>query len=100
MKKLTILAIVSVALASCSKEDYLYNHCYTFDKTKFGVASSSFFQDHELSKQEQEKWCREMDRKVIETLNKNPNNHYELSDIDTSYVYLVAHKGKSVNTNQ
>jgi hypothetical protein len=88
-KQIAIVIIALFSLSSCSKEDYTYNHCYTFDKTKFGVASSSFFVDHKLSTQEELNWCYEMDRKVIKNLNSNTNNHYELSDIDTSYVYLV-----------
>lgn len=88
-KTFAIIITAIVGLTSCSVDDHMYNHCYTFDKTKFGVASSSFTVDHKLSKDEELKWCAEMNRKVIETLNSNPNHHYELSDIDTSYVYLV-----------
>jgi hypothetical protein len=84
-----IIAIAVVGLTSCSKNDYMYNHCYTFDKTKFGVGSRPFTVDHELSKQEQVNWCYEMDKRLIETLNQNPSNNYKLEDIDTSYVYLV-----------
>lgn len=87
-KQIAIVIIALFSLSSCSKNDYMYNHCYTFDKTKFGVASSSFTVDHELSKQEELNWCYEMDRKKIENLN-NSGHNYELSDIDTSYVYLV-----------
>jgi len=97
MNKIILPLLLAASISSCTKDDYVYNHCYTFDKTKFGVASSSFFQDHELSEQERKDWCLEMNKKVIRNLNSNPNYHYELSDIDTSYVYLVSHKGKPVN---
>lgn len=67
----------------------MYNHCYTFDKSKFGYFSGSFSVDHVLSKDEEIAWNQEMDRKVINTYNSNPANNYQLSDIDTSYVYLI-----------
>ena len=90
-KSILTLIVASIGLTSCTKEDYIYNHCYTFDKTKFGVASGSFFTDHLLTKEEERNWCYEMDKRIIENLNNNPKNHYEISDIDTSYVYLVRH---------
>ncbi len=88
MKKIIIPIIAIITLCSCGKEDVMYNHCYTFDKTKFGVASSSFFVSHVLSKEEERKWCAEMNNRVIENLKRN-NPNIEVKDIDTSYVYLV-----------
>lgn len=89
MNKLTVIIIAVLGLASCKKEGYTYNHDYTFDKTKFGYASGSFITDHLLTKEEERNWCYEMDKRVVDNLNHNPSNHYELSDIDTSFVYLV-----------
>lgn len=89
LKSIVLVAFVAFSVASCSVDDHYYNHCYTFDKSRFGYASGGFTVDHELSKEEQKKWCDELCRKVIESLNNNPNNHYELSDIDTAYVYLA-----------
>ena len=89
MKKITLpLIVLAITLCSCGKEDVMYNHCYTFDKTKFGVASSSFLVDHILSKEEEKSWCAEMNNRVIENLKRN-NPNIEVEDIDTSYVYLV-----------
>lgn len=88
MKKIIIGILGVVVLCSCGKEDVMYNHCYTFDKTKFGVASSSFMVSHILSKEEERKWCAEMNNRVIENL-KRSNPSIEVEDIDTSYVYLV-----------
>jgi hypothetical protein len=87
-KQIAIVIIALFSMSSCSKNDYMYNHCYTFDKTKFGVASSSFIVDHILSKEEERNWCYEMDKTKIENLN-NAGHNYKLEDIDTSYVYLI-----------
>jgi hypothetical protein len=89
MKKIILpLILLVVTLSSCEKMDVMYNHCYTFDKTKFGVASSSFMVDHVLTKEEEKKWCAEMNNRVIENLKKRQPN-LTINDIDTSYVYLV-----------
>ena len=90
MKKLIIIIVSVIGLTSCEKQDYVYNHCYTFDKTKFGYASSSFFVGHELSEQERKDWCYTMDLKVVENY-KRTNPNITIEDIDTSYVYMVEH---------
>lgn len=88
MKKLIIIIGAIFTLSSCTKEDYVYNHCYTLDKSKFGYASSSFFVGHELSEQEKKDWCYTLDLKVVDNQRRtNPN--FKLEDIDTSYVYKI-----------
>jgi hypothetical protein len=88
MKKLILIIAVVIGLSSCQKEQYVYNHCYTFDKTKFGVASSSFWVDHPLNEQEKKDWCYLMNTRVIEN-QKRTNPNITMADIDTSYVYMV-----------
>jgi hypothetical protein len=90
MRKISIIILLVIGFTSCQKEDYVYNHCYTFDKTKFGVASSTFFVSHELSEQEKKDWCYTMDLKVIENYKKK-NPSITIEDLDTSYVYMVEH---------
>lgn len=89
MKKLLLSAIAaSILITSCSKEGYMYNHDYTFDKTKFGYASGSFVVDHVLTNAEEKQWLNEMNQRIIDNLNRAGHN-YKLEDIDTSFVYLV-----------
>jgi len=47
--------------------------------------------DHVLTKEEEKKWCAEMNNRVIENLKKRQPN-LTINDIDTSYVYLVREK--------
>lgn len=88
MKKLILIIAVVIGLSSCQKEQYVYNHCYTFDKTKFGYASSSFWVDYPLNEQQKKDWCNLMNERVIKNL-KRTNPNITVADIDTSYVYLV-----------
>jgi hypothetical protein len=87
MKKLILFIAVVIGLSSCTKEEYVYNHCYTFDKSKFGYGSNSFSVDHPLNEQEKKDWCYIMNTRVVEN-QKRINPNITMADIDTSYVYM------------
>ena len=88
MKKLILIIAVVIGLSSCQKQEYTYNHCFTFDKSKFGYGSNTFWVDYPLNEQQKQEWCNIMNERVIENY-KRTNPNITLADIDTSYVYLV-----------
>ena len=88
MKKLILIIAVVIGFSSCEKVQYVYNHCYTFDKTNSVYGSSTFWVDYPLNEEQKKNWCDLMNKKLIERYQKtNPN--ITLADIDTSFVYLV-----------
>jgi len=88
MNKLIAIIFTVIALSSCKKEGYVYNHDYKFDKKEDCYSSGAFTVDHILTKEEEKQWCNEMNQKMVDTRNSF-GGHYTVNDIDTSFVYYI-----------